>query len=54
MDKFHAKLFYNIVESQGEKVVGGMVKDWDKLLKWIAGSVTWLFYLYPSATDYGP
>jgi hypothetical protein len=33
VDKFHAKLFYNIVESQGEKAVEGMVEDWDKLLK---------------------
>ncbi len=33
MYKFHAKLFYNIVESQGEKAVEGMVEDWDKLLK---------------------
>jgi len=26
-DEFHAKLFYYIVKSQGEKAVGGIVKD---------------------------
>ncbi len=53
VDDFNVKLFYEILESQGVKLCERyLVKEHFKTIKNVAGAVLWLFYLYPSATDY--
>jgi hypothetical protein len=53
VDDFHSSLFYLILELQGDSVFKKhLIKDHYALMKNVAGAVSWLVYLYPSATDF--